>query len=783
MERQDENTSKYLKVFFFALAQASLVGALAGCDDEVSSGVPSDETESDGGSTSTPSSSSGSGQVATGDGTDATTTGNATESGTEADTDTDTDADTDTDTDDAVPMCGNGVLEGDEACDDGEDNSDSTPDACRTDCRRPVCGDGVIDSREACDDGAANNDEAPDACRTNCGVASCGDGVVDLGEECDNGAANDDTTPDACRTNCLNPGCGDAVTDADEGCDDGNANSDDTPDACRTTCQPSGCGDAVVDSGEGCDDGEANDDAAPDACRTNCQPAGCGDGIVDAGETCDDGNAVTEICDYGEACTVCTDACVEGPGEEQFCGDGVLNGPEECDDGLGNDDSTTDACRTSCLAPACQDAVVDTGEECDDGNADDLDGCESDCSFICESTVAVASGADRSYLDGDTCYLAHATPASWDAARVTCSENAGVLVLIDDGVENSLVRTMSDGPDLWIGYSDIDSEGEFAWLEGPSTFENWNSPEPNNFLGAEDCALMRIPNGNWNDFSCLEERAFVCEMTACGNGEIDEGESCDDGNAVTDSCNYGVESGCTVCGFGCVDAPGMITFCGDGITDAANGEGCDDGGSTALDGCDDACAIEAGAACLDTEPSVCYIAAVSATALELSIPDNAYNGSLASMACASVSVTATGDDLLDTAAVELGIDHSYIGDLVVKLVHPGGTVVTLTSRPGFGESSDDGTGGFGTNANLLSSAPVSFHTGGTTDAEQMGGGNFNVCADNELCDYAPNPGAATPGGLDSLIGLAASGTWELCVGDAAAGDVGSLESFALLYTE
>lgn len=52
------------------------------------------------------------------------------------------------------PGCGNGLLEGDEDCDDGEANGD-VPDGCRADCTLPVCGDGVPDpgAGEDCDDG------------------------------------------------------------------------------------------------------------------------------------------------------------------------------------------------------------------------------------------------------------------------------------------------------------------------------------------------------------------------------------------------------------------------------------------------------------------------------------------------------------------------------------------------------------------------------------------------------------------------------------------------------
>ena len=49
--------------------------------------------------------------------------------------------------------CGNGSVEFPEDCDGGDLNSDTEPDACRTDCTMPRCGDGVIDpgNGEQCD--------------------------------------------------------------------------------------------------------------------------------------------------------------------------------------------------------------------------------------------------------------------------------------------------------------------------------------------------------------------------------------------------------------------------------------------------------------------------------------------------------------------------------------------------------------------------------------------------------------------------------------------------------
>jgi cysteine-rich repeat protein len=130
------------------------------------------------------------------------------------------------------------------------------------------CGDTEInDARnETCDDGPDNSDTAPGACRLSCLLAGCGDGIVDPGEDCDEG---DLINEDGCSNVCLNEICGDGIVQSSFGelCDNGQNNSDTTPDACRTNCQPSFCGDGVPDQDEECDD--ANN-IADDGCELGC---------------------------------------------------------------------------------------------------------------------------------------------------------------------------------------------------------------------------------------------------------------------------------------------------------------------------------------------------------------------------------------------------------------------------------------------------------------------------------------------------------------------------------
>lgn len=86
----------------------------------------------------------------------------------------------------------------------------------------------------------------------------------------------------------------------------------------------------------------------------------------------------------------------------------------------------------------------------------------------------------------------------------------------------------------------------------------------------------------------------------CGDSNIDSPtETCDDGNAVTEQCAYG-DTSCTVCASTCTEQAGATSFCGDSTVDGANGEQCDDGGTTPGDGCDATCQIEAGPSTCET---------------------------------------------------------------------------------------------------------------------------------------------------------------------------------------
>lgn len=102
----------------------------------------------------------------------------------------------------AGPVCGDGIAEAAEECDDG---NTVVTDECTNACLDAVCGDGVVGPDEECDD--ANTADS-DACTNACRLAVCGDSIVGPAEECDDGNTTDG---DGCSASCDGEAaCGDA---------------------------------------------------------------------------------------------------------------------------------------------------------------------------------------------------------------------------------------------------------------------------------------------------------------------------------------------------------------------------------------------------------------------------------------------------------------------------------------------------------------------------------------------------------------------------------------------
>ena len=272
------------------------------------------------------------------------------------------------------PICGDGVVEGNEVCDDGTNNG--SYGHCKPGCAglAPYCGDAVLTNPpEACDDGvnATTYGGTTKQCGPGCKFAPyCGDSSVSNGEDCDEGAMNG-AGYGHCTAACKSgQKCGDGIKNGPEACDDG-INNGATGDPCTAQCTLR-CGNAMVDQGEQCDDGTANNTGGYGKCTATCKTGPhCGDGQKNGPEQCDNG---TNNGSYG----TCNANCTLAP----YCGDGTKNGPEQCDNGAQNSVTAygMGQCTAACMtAPYCGDGIVEKsfGEDCDGGA-----GCGTDCKFI-----------------------------------------------------------------------------------------------------------------------------------------------------------------------------------------------------------------------------------------------------------------------------------------------------------------------------------------------------------------------------------------------------------------
>ena len=490
-----------------------------------------------------------------------------------------------------------------------------------------ICGNGVIDTGEECDDG---NVVGGDGCSASC--------MQEDGYTCYEGKP--------CEPNGGGV-CGNGRVETNEVCDDGNTVSGDGCSAdCKRvesgwTCPPGGgkctesdavCGDGVIGGGELCDDGNT---ASGDGCAADCSeiekgwtcpPEGgrcsqtggyCGDGIVNrAEEDCDEGGesfACTADCKIADGYNCSVDANGASHCWLMECGDGIpdsKNG-EECDDGADNaengyglKDDGTPKCNTNCkLTPYCGDGTKNGGEECDrgtdgnDGEYGQKNGCTAECKNagwcgdgVYQAGYEKCDPKDKNSNGGcnDDCTVK-------DGYR--CRPDTGACINYDElpepGCGTVSEKTGKTYIDLELG-EECDQKGN-GCTDQCKTAEGYKciySPKP--------CS------------ACTEEEGKQCEQLNCGDGLIDPDgyEECDMGSGANgNGKGLGCTSSCTVePGYVCKSADKIVngevvgktsiceTFCGDGIR--TKDEECDAGKNNgAGKGCSGNCMIEEYAIC------------------------------------------------------------------------------------------------------------------------------------------------------------------------------------------
>lgn len=356
-------------------------------------------------------------------------------------------------------VCGNGVIEGAEECDDSGESA-----SCNVNCTTSMCGDAIFNATagEECDVGGESF-----GCDVDCTDVVCGDGLVNAShaEECDDGGQTA-----TCDGDCTPVSCGDGFQNvlALESCDDGNNDSDD---GCSSTCVIEGdfggvC--RVVDGTQWCFDNDNCGQACEDVCTSI--------GLTIA----DDDAAWFAAQDTAPECQAISDAfgivapidfgdhplgCLEDSGFDDLTGGGLTGGllcssDPTCPtshrndmDGIGGNCDLPDARRSvcPCVGAFCGNGVVEDGEICDDGNDVDNDGCTTECVELPPTCVS-ANG----YLwcfDNDAC---------GEACNDVCS---------------SLGLSLDIGDDEWFAAQDSPEEcqviSDALGMAAPIQFSGW----------------------------------------------------------------------------------------------------------------------------------------------------------------------------------------------------------------------------------------------------------------------------------------------------------------------
>ncbi len=531
------------------------------------------------------------------------------------------------------PVCGDGKLEGKEACDDGN----TTPgDGCDGTCSKidenwkcptpgkkcvyspseAVCGNGVLETGETCDlgkTGNKSNNDGTKGCAVDCQTvpgwscpadgsactedAFCGDGKVTttIGEQCDDGT-NDGAH--GCDVDCkvitgwkcpatggacsVDVSCGNGKVDSGEHCDDHNLRN---YDGCSSTCfveagfscPPNGgtctrlCGNGVLDAGEACDDSNFY---SGDGCSSNCS-------IVETDYTC---------ATVGQPCTYTP------PPPPSECGNGKIETGEVCDDGNANSgDGCSNSCvvepgwkcgaqNTACVADKCGDHIVAGAEVCDDGINNTTSGCTPSCT-VAPNATCTADGktcvpmvcGDGKVTGTETCDSG--TNDGKHGCSTTCQTMTGWICALPG---TPCTEVCGDG--IVVGDEQCDEKGDALCCTAACKLKP-------NYV----CDPSKTPHSQPAAPYCGNS---VVNGPSNANNTVLGSEQCDDGNKIPfDGCSPTCtnEPLCGTINTYLNPAPAPTTYqcfahCGDGLVLA--GEECDDGNTVDNDGCDHNCKVE-----------------------------------------------------------------------------------------------------------------------------------------------------------------------------------------------
>lgn len=108
---------------------------------------------------------------------------------------------------------------------------------------------------------------------------------------------------------------------------------------------------------------------------------------------------------------------------------------------------------------------------------------------------------------------------TWEEAEENCITRGGHLVTITSQNEYNFVLSLMGSENIWIGYTDDETEGFWRWVTGEvDSFTNWGQGEPNG--GDYENFAEMYNNGLWNDATGDYNQFYVCEWESERGGDL-----------------------------------------------------------------------------------------------------------------------------------------------------------------------------------------------------------------------------------------------------------------------
>lgn len=366
---------------------------------------------------------------------------------------------------------------------------------------------------------------------------------------------------------------------------------------------------------------EAGNERGKHLTTAGATPEDCGNGQLDPGEFCD-GNALggatcQQVGDFSGGTLSCTDQCTFdttacNPSDDQgaTCGDGEVNQPgEQCDgDDYGPVDACTDYtnfvggnldCTDSCEldtsgcvdVPTCGNGEINEGEDCEPGLFGEIDACTDYEEF---TGGQLRCDPNTCQLDTSQCTEAPTCGNGRIDPGETCDgDNFGNLTGACTDYDNSFTGGDLSCTDSCQISTDT-CQGVPGGTCGDGVLNVGEECESGNFGNIAACS--DIPEFTGGELSCTNCELDTSQCTVgpeCGNGYIDQGETCDGDNfdgidsglcsdysSDFETGQLSCTSSCQIDTSSCQEAP----TCGNGRIDS--GEACD---GTNLNGVSDSC--------------------------------------------------------------------------------------------------------------------------------------------------------------------------------------------------